>query len=99
MLVIRGNNVFPTAIEAILREFQEVAEYRLLVDQSETMADLRIEVEPYSDCDQAGLGERVEVAIRHRLHFRAEVTVVEAGTLPRPEMTAHRLVRGAQQRS
>ena len=99
MLVIRGNNVFPTAIEAILREFQEVAEYRLLVDQSETMADLRIEVEPYSDCDQAGLGERVEVAIRHRLHFRAEVTVVEAGTLPRPEMKAHRLVRGDQQRS
>ena len=33
MVTIRGNNVFPSSIEAILREFTEVTEYRIIVER------------------------------------------------------------------
>ncbi|MFN9975444.1 MAG: phenylacetate--CoA ligase family protein, partial [Phycisphaerae bacterium] len=29
MVIVRGNNVFPSSIEAVVREFAEVAEYRI----------------------------------------------------------------------
>jgi phenylacetate-CoA ligase len=45
MMIIRGNNVFPSAIEAILREFDEIAEYRLSVVDRKGMNELRIEIE------------------------------------------------------
>ena len=46
MIHVRGNNLYPAAIEAIVRRFPEVAEYRIVVDHTGPLADLRIEVEP-----------------------------------------------------
>src|SRR6201999_724284 len=31
MFIVRGNNVFPTAVEAVIRRFNEVAEFRCTV--------------------------------------------------------------------
>ena len=42
MICIRGNNVYPSALEAILRRFPEVTEYRIEVDASSTLPVLRI---------------------------------------------------------
>jgi phenylacetate-CoA ligase len=94
MLVIRGNNVFPSMFEGILRAFTEVAEFRLRVDRSAALAELVIEVEPQGAEAGADLGPRVERAVRDRLHFRPVVRVLPPGTLPRFEMKARRLVRG-----
>lgn len=93
MLVIRGNNVYPAAIEAILREHSEVAEYRMEVTGAGAMCDLRIDVEPVNGCRVDNLSERVANAVRDRLHFRPEVTLVPPGALPRFEMKARRLIR------
>ncbi|MCZ6815625.1 MAG: phenylacetate--CoA ligase family protein [Planctomycetota bacterium] len=93
MLIIRGNNVYPAAIEGILREFAEVAEFRLTVDQSSALADLMIEIEPSAGVESGGLPGRIESAIRDRLHFKPTVRAVAPGTLPRFEMKARRLVR------
>src|SRR5439155_12401189 len=46
MIHVRGNNLYPAAIEAIVRRFPQVAEYRVVVDHSGPLADMRIEVEP-----------------------------------------------------
>ena len=46
MIHVRGNNLYPAAIEAIVRRFPQVAEYRIVVDHTGPLADLRIEVEP-----------------------------------------------------
>ena len=51
MIHVRGNNLYPAAIEAIVRRFPEVAEYRIHVDHTGPLADLRIEVEPADGCD------------------------------------------------
>lgn len=93
MIHLRGNNVYPSALEAVIRRFPEIAEYRLEVDVSQTLTELRIEIEPREESSGDDLAERVGRAIRDELLFRAEVRVVRPGTLPRFEMKARRLVR------
>jgi len=93
MIHLRGNNVHPSALEAVIRRFAEVVEYRVAVDQSEALAALRIELEPVTESAGHDLVERVSRAIRDELLFRAEVTAVAPGSLPRFEMKAHRVIR------
>jgi phenylacetate-CoA ligase len=91
MIVVRGNNVYPTALQTILHRFPEVVEYRVEIDRSGTLPALRIEVEAAAQGE--ALAARVGRAIRDELLFRAEVRAVPLGSLPRFEMKAQRLVR------
>lgn len=93
MLIIRGNNVFPSSIEAIVREFPAVVEFRVVVTRHREMPHIRLEIEPQEQADTAKLIEDVTVTIKERLQFHAEVIAVAAGTLPRFEMKAKRVVR------
>jgi phenylacetate-CoA ligase len=93
MIHFRGNNVYPSALEAVIRRFPEVAEYRIEVETLRTLPVLRIQLEPVTPEAGPGVAERVDRAVRDELLFRAEVTVVEPGTLPRFEMKARRLIR------
>jgi phenylacetate-CoA ligase len=97
MIHLRGNNLYPAAVEAVIRRFPEVAEFRIVVDQSGPLADLRIEVEPVAGPELMGLSEVVARAIRDELLFRVEVVTVPPGTLPRFEMKARRVVKSARQ--
>jgi phenylacetate-CoA ligase len=92
MIHVRGNNLYPTAIEAIIRRFPDVVEYRLVVDHTGPLADLRIEVEPVPGTDGTGLADAVGRAVRDDLLFRVEVLPAPCGSLPRYEMKAKRLV-------
>ena len=89
MISIRGNNVYPAALENVLRRFAEIAEVRVTIDRAAALAEMRIEIEPTVDAPPA-LAERVADAIRDELMFRAELTLVPPGTLPRFEMKARR---------
>jgi phenylacetate-CoA ligase len=93
MIHLRGNNLYPAAIEAVVRRFPEVAEFRVVVDQSGPLADLRIEIEPVAGAAAVGLAEVVSRAIRDELLFRVEVAAVPPGTLPRFELKARRVLR------
>lgn len=92
LIHVRGNNVYPTALEAVIRGFPEVAEYRVEVDRSGALTELRIAVEPVPHEPAGTLAERISQAIRERLLFRAEVTAVPPGSLPRFEHKAQRIV-------
>jgi phenylacetate-CoA ligase len=95
MITIRGNNVFPSSIEAILREYDDVAEYRLEVRQARSMHHMRIEIEPTPQA--AGHAEKLIAvlarAIKDRLNFQAEIVPAPVGSLPRFELKGRRLVR------
>jgi phenylacetate-CoA ligase len=93
MLIIRGNNVFPSAVEDIIRGFDEIAEFRIQVDEQGPMLDLYVLVEATPEAEPSELPSRVAAAIRDRLHFTARVGLVEPGTLPRFEMKAQRVQR------
>src|SRR5690606_14605040 len=47
MMIIRGVNVFPTAVENILRSFPEVVEYRMTARKHGAMDELSVEVEDH----------------------------------------------------
>jgi len=93
MILLRGNNFYPSALEAVLHRFPEVAEYRVEVDQSGALAELRIEVEVTEAVGSAT--EKIARAIRDELFFRAEVKSVPPGSLPRSEMKSKRIHRKA----
>lgn len=93
MLCIRGNNVFPAAIEGVLREFAEVAEFRMEVVQRNALSDLKLEIEPVSTQAGTDLAERIGHAIADRFYFQPRVVLVDPGSLPRFELKARRLVR------
>jgi phenylacetate-CoA ligase len=94
MIVIRGNNLHPSALQRILHRFADVAEYGVEVDVTGTLPVLRVRVEHQPGAaGGAQLAARVDQAIRDELLFRAEVEVVAPGTLPRFEMKSQRVVR------
>ena len=85
MVTVRGVNVFPSAIEAIVRRFDEVGEYRIALARVREMDELHCTVEAPTD-----VAERVAGAIHRELGIRCVVEAVAPGTLPRFEMKAKR---------
>ncbi len=85
MVVIRGVNIYPSAIDQLIREFPEVAEYRVTLDQLSALPELSVEVEAPSAT--AGLlAQRLQSA----LALRIPVEAVATGVLPRFELKAKR---------
>jgi phenylacetate-CoA ligase len=94
MFIVRGNNVFPTAVEAVLRRFPEMAEFRVNILEDGTLTRIRLEIEPVPGfADSPSLCERVGRTLQETLSFKADVVGVPVGTLPRFEMKAKRFVR------
>ncbi|HEX5242944.1 MAG TPA: AMP-binding protein [Tepidisphaeraceae bacterium] len=94
MFVVRGNNVFPAAVEAVLRRFSELNEFRLTVHEDGPLTQVLLEIEPMPDVEaHAQLCDRVGQALHQSLSFRAQVVAVPAGSLPRFELKAHRFIR------
>ena len=91
MIVVRGNNVYPSALQTILHRFAEVVEYRIEVHRSASLPSLHIDVELSANAD-AAVTTRIEQAIQTELLFRARLRAVPAGSLPRFEMKARRVV-------
>ena len=93
MVVVRGVNVYPGAVDDILRRCGGVAEYRVETHVSKALAELAIQVEVAAGYDADDLAHRIEGALRDSLSLRIPVCVVPAGSLPRFEMKAKRWVR------
>ncbi len=93
MVTIRGNNVFPSSLEAILREFDTVAEYRIEVREVRSMLHLKLDIEPTPEADANSLVGQVSRTIKDRLNFQAEVAAVPVGSLPRFELKGRRFTR------
>jgi hypothetical protein len=71
MLVIRGVNVFPGAIDDIVRGFPEVVEYRVIVRSRDSLDELAVEIE-----DRLAAPERVAQDFQVRLGLRVDVRAV-----------------------
>ena len=72
MIAIRGNNFYPSALENVIRRFADILEYRVEIDRSSPLAEMRVEIEPIGSAS-SGLASRLRDAIRDELMFRAEV--------------------------
>jgi phenylacetate-CoA ligase len=94
MLVVRGVNVYPGAVENVLRSNGGVAEYRVDIGHHGALSELMIQVEPEpAHSNDAGLAHHLEAALRDALALRIAVKIVPCGSLPRFELKAKRWVR------
>ena len=92
MINVRGVNVYPASIEAVVRQFPAVAEFRSIVARTGALRALRVEVELADAVSEADVTGQVAAALRQALGLTVAVRPVAAGTLPRFEMKASRFV-------
>ena len=89
MLIVRGVNVFPAAIEGIVRRFPAIDEFQIEVFRAGELEEIRVVVE----LEDAAGASRVQEALRAGLGIRLEVATVPLHSLPRYELKARRVVR------
>jgi phenylacetate-CoA ligase len=96
MIVFKGENVYPSQIEEVIRSFPELGnEYKIVVTKSEdtgivtnveVLAELATEVKNVGE-----LKERVKKALRDFLLVRVEVEILPPNSLERTEFKAKRV--------
>ena len=80
MLIIRGVNLYPSQIEALIPRVPELTpNYLLVVTRSETLDALEVQIEG------SGGGGELARLIKETTGCTATVTVVASGTVPRSE--------------
>jgi phenylacetate-CoA ligase len=92
MLILRGVNVFPSAVEGIVRRFAAVEEFQIEVFRAGELEEARILVEVV-DTDGAAVCAALQEALRAGLGLRLPVTLAAPQSLPRFELKARRVVR------
>ncbi len=91
MIVVRGVNVYPSAVEEILRSAGGVAEYRVHISRNDALVEMSVEVEP-NNGDDNSLATRLAKVFQETLALRVPVNIVEPGALPRFELKARRWI-------
>ncbi len=90
MFTVRGINLYPSQVEDIVRRHPEVVEYVIEHRRSRQMDEVTLVLE----CsDGATPAEQLARELRIALGVRVDCRQVPAGTLPRSELKAKRLVR------
>jgi phenylacetate-CoA ligase len=89
MLIVRGVNVFPAAIEGVVRRFSAIEEFQIEVFRDGELDEIRVLVE----LDDTSGVARVREALRSTLGIRLEVSAVPVRSLPRFDLKARRVVR------
>lgn len=96
MKLVRGTNVYPRAVESIVREVPEIDEFQIRLHTADGIRDeieLVVELSRVSSDQVAAILERLgrELADAHE-GLRFGVRLAAAGTLPRFELKAKRVV-------
>jgi phenylacetate-CoA ligase len=91
MLIVRGVNVFPSALEGIVRRFPTVDEFLIEVYRRGQLDEVRLLLEVSGQA--ASVVAAVQEAVRVDLGIRIEAVPVPGQSLPRYELKARRLVR------
>lgn len=87
MWIIRGVNVFPSAVDEIVRSFPEVVEYRVIACKRGEMDELVVEVE-----DHLAAPQRIVDEFNLRLGLAVDVRLAEPLSLPRFEGKGRRFI-------
>jgi phenylacetate-CoA ligase len=96
MVVIRGVNVFPTSVAAVLQSDSDLSgEYRIVLTGPGPYDRLPLEVELAAGTESSSqdVKERLHDRVRQDLRVTAEVTVQPYGALPRTDGKTKRVIR------
>ncbi len=90
MVIVRGVNLFPDAIEDLVRQVEAVEEYQITVSKGTDLARLAVSVEVAEGADPDDTSALVTKSLRNVLGLSPVVTVAPTGSLPRFELKARR---------
>ena len=89
MVVIRGMNVYPSAVEEAVRSVTGSGEFRItFYTEAGGMDEVKLEVE----LEDGSSARRLQEVMRHQLGLRVRIVPVAAGVLPRSENKSRRVV-------
>jgi phenylacetate-CoA ligase len=99
MLTIRGENVYPSEIDAVLNELADYGgEHRVIITREGAMDELIVRVEAKPDVHARGaeplaaFRDLTAGRLQKMLGVRAKIDVVAPGTFPRTDFKARRVV-------
>jgi len=97
MFIVRGENVYPAAIEDILRGIEGFGgEFQVIISRKQTMDELLIKAEYAATCTDAAAQKNIQELMRQRLRTRLGVhpiiQLVPQGSLPRSEFKSRRVI-------
>ncbi|MEO8970832.1 MAG: AMP-binding protein [Ktedonobacteraceae bacterium] len=96
MKLIRGTNVYPRAVEAIIREYNAIDEFQIYVWKREDLQDeitIRVEITPESASEWEAMQQKLSKDLSNSHEgLRFNIELMEHGDLPRFELKAKRLV-------
>lgn len=93
MIIVRGVNLYPGAIDNLMRSLAGIVEYEVLIRRVEGMDDLLIRIESNASGGLEDAPQQVVSAFRAQFNIRVSVEQVPVGTLPRYEFKAKRYKR------
>ena len=94
MVIVRGINLYPSAVEQVLRADGGVGEFRVEIKVDRGLHEVSLLIEPSpSEDDMAALARRVADALHEAFGLRFSVNCLARGELPRFEAKAKRWVR------
>jgi phenylacetate-CoA ligase len=93
MLVVRGVNVYPSEIEAVVLDDPALApHYAIVVDRRETLLRLELHAELAGAGDPQEVEARLVERLQSRLRLHVDVAIAPPGSIPRQEVGKARRV-------
>jgi phenylacetate-CoA ligase len=93
MLIVRGVNVYPSAIDNLVRSLPVIVEYEVEIRRREELDELLVKVETASGVPFDQVERALHEAFRSRLNIRVDAAWAAPGSLPRYELKARRYRR------
>ncbi|MEW6130390.1 MAG: AMP-binding protein [Acidobacteriota bacterium] len=97
MMIVRGVNIYPGAIDDLLGGLANIAEYEVQIRSISGMHDLLIKFEPTDATGFQETSQTIANAFRNRFNIRVSIEGVASGSLPRYEFKARRYKRIAEE--
>ena len=93
MMIVRGVNLYPSAIDNLLRSRPEVIEYEVIVRHVAGLDDLLIRLETAEAVPFAETSRALLASFRRQFGIRVSLEHAPANALPRYEFKARRFKR------
>jgi phenylacetate-CoA ligase len=92
MVIVRGVNLYPAAVDAVVRLVPEIVEYRVEINRRGALTEVEMRIESADDT----AAKKLERALAAAFSLRIPVTRVAAHSLPRFELKAKRWVKAVE---
>ncbi len=93
MLIVKGVNIYPSAIDDVIRSVPNIVEYEVEVSRQNRMDNLLLKIEIPEALSFAEVERALADRFRTQLNIRINIQQVASGALPRYEFKAKRYRR------